>query len=79
VKGIQNFQIEPAPLQTGDNHQNAKFGWVFFSSPDLKAQVSYSDHLLSVVRLSVNFHIFNFFSKTTGPILTRLSTNHPWG
>jgi hypothetical protein len=34
------------------------------------------------VRLSVssslNFYIFDF-SRTTGPILTRLSTNHPWG
>ena len=30
------------------------------------------------VRLSVNFYIFNFFSRTTGPILTRLGTNHPW-
>jgi hypothetical protein len=50
-----------------------------FSSPELKAQVSFSDHLLSVVRLSVNFHIFDFFSRTTGPILTRLGTNHLWG
>jgi hypothetical protein len=52
-----------------------------FSSPELKAQVSFSDRLLSVVllsvRLSVNFYIFNF-SRTTGPILTRLGTNHPW-
>jgi hypothetical protein len=54
-----------------------------FSSPELKAQVSYSDRPLSVVRpsvrLSVNFYIFDFFSRTTGPILTRLGTNHPWG
>jgi hypothetical protein len=63
-----------------------------FSSPELKAQVSYSDHLLSVVRLSVrlsvclsvrllsvNFYIFDFFSRTTGQILTKLGTNHPWG
>jgi hypothetical protein len=28
------------------------------------------------VCLSVNFY---FLSRTTGPILTRLSTNHPWG
>jgi hypothetical protein len=57
--------------------------WVCFlviiSSPELKAQVSYSDRPLSVVRLSVNFYIFDFFSRTTGPILTRLGTNHPWG
>jgi hypothetical protein len=50
-----------------------------FSSPELKAQVSFSDRLLSVVRLSVNFYIFDFFSRTTGPILTTLGTNHPWG
>jgi hypothetical protein len=53
-----------------------------FSSPELRA-VSYSDRPLSVVRpsvrLSVNFYIFDFFSRTTGPILTRLRTNHPWG
>ena len=52
--------------------------WLF-SSPELKAQVSYSDRPLSVVRLSVNFYIFDFSSRTTGPILTKLGTNHPWG
>jgi hypothetical protein len=63
------------------------YGPLIFSSPELKAQVSYSDRPLSVVRLSVrpsvrlsvNFYIFDFFSRTTGPILTRLGTNHPWG
>jgi hypothetical protein len=48
--------------------------------------VSFSDHLLSGVHLSVcltvcpsvNFHIFDFFSRTTAPILTRLGTNHSW-
>ena len=61
-----------------------------FSSPELKAQVSYSHRPLSVcpsvclfvclsVRLSVNFYIFDFFFRTTGPILTKLGTNHPWG
>jgi hypothetical protein len=49
------------------------------SSPELKAQVSYSDCLLSVVSLSVNFYIFDFFFRTTWPILTRFGTNHPWG
>jgi hypothetical protein len=52
-------------------------GLLFFSSHELKAQVSYSDHLLSVacpsVRLSVNFYIFDFFSRTTGSISTRLA------
>jgi hypothetical protein len=47
--------------------------WIklIFSSRELKAQMSYSDHLLSV------FYIFDF-SRTTGPILTKLGTNHPW-
>jgi hypothetical protein len=31
------------------------------------------------VCLTVNFYIIDFFSKTTGPILTKLGTNHPWG
>jgi hypothetical protein len=26
--------------------------------------------------LSVNFYIFDFFSRIAGPILTRLDTNH---
>jgi hypothetical protein len=34
---------------------------------------------LSSVCLSVNFYIFDFFSRTAGPILTKLGTNHPWG
>jgi hypothetical protein len=34
---------------------------------------------LPVVRLSVNFYILDFFSRTTRSILTRLDTNHPWG
>jgi hypothetical protein len=60
----------------------ATIGETVFSSTELKAQVSYSDRRLSVVcfavRLPVNFYIFDFFSRTTGPILTRLGTNHPW-
>jgi hypothetical protein len=71
-KCIQSFIICPL-----------RWNWSLFSSPELKAQVSYSDHLLSVVRLSVrlsvNFYIFDFFSRTNGPVLTKLGTNHPWG
>jgi hypothetical protein len=48
-------------------------GYKVFSLPELKAQVSYSD------RLSVNFYIFDFFFRTTWPILIKLGTNHPWG
>jgi hypothetical protein len=58
----------------------------FISSPELKTQVSFSDRLLSGIRLSVrlsvclsvNFYIFDFFSRTAGPILTRIGTNHLW-
>jgi hypothetical protein len=28
---------------------------------------------------SVNFNIIDFFFRTTGPILTKLGTNHPLG
>jgi hypothetical protein len=35
-------------------------------------------HHFSGVRLSVNFYIFDFFSRTTGQILTRLCTNDSW-
>ena len=61
-----------------------------FSSPELKAQVSFSDHLSSFVCLSVRlsvclclsvclstFNIFIFFSRTTGPISTKLGTMYP--
>ena len=34
---------------------------------------------LQAVHLCINFYIFDFFSRTIGPILTRLGTNHPWG
>ena len=61
----------------------------FISSPELKAQVSFSDRLLSIVcssvclsvRLSIcllTIHIFNFFSRTTGPTSTKLDRKHPW-
>jgi hypothetical protein len=43
----------------------------------MKAQVSYSDRWLSVC-LSVNFYIFDFFSRTTGPISTRFDRDDPW-
>ena len=38
---------------------------------------SFSDNFLSVVCLST-FHIFIFFSRTTGPISTKLGTSHPF-
>ena len=47
-----------------------------FSLPELIAQVIFSDRLMSVVRLSVHFHIFIFFSRTV--LSTKLGTNHSW-
>jgi hypothetical protein len=47
-----------------------------FSSPELKDRVSFSDRPLSVVR-PPDFYIFDFFSRTAGPILTKVGTNHP--
>ena len=49
-----------------------------FSSPEPNAQVSYCHSASSVVRPSVvrpsvNFHIFNFFSRTVRWILMKLS------
>ena len=50
------------------------FGGGGVSSPELKAQVSFSD-----TNFVVNFHFFIFFSRTTGPISTKLGkTRHPW-
>ena len=53
---------------------------VVFCSPELKAQVSFSDCLLFVIRLSVclwTFPIFVFFSRSTGPISIKDGTKHP--
>jgi hypothetical protein len=46
-----------------------------FSSPELKAQVSFSDRPLSIICL-LNIYIFDFFSRTTGPISTKLGRKH---
>jgi hypothetical protein len=48
----------------------------------LSCSVGYKQNKSSnrpAVRLSVNFYIFDFFSRTTGPILTRFGRNHLWG
>ena len=46
-----------------------------FSSPEPKAQVSYFHSAPSVVRPSVNFYIFNFFSRTAWWILMKLGSD----
>ena len=55
------------PRYTGDYTRGA-----FFSSPEPKAQVNYCHSAPSVVRPSVNFHIFNFSSRTAWWILMKL-------
>ena len=54
--------------------------YFIFSSPKLKAQVSFSGHLLSIICLSVypSVHIFEFFSRTIWPISTKPGTKYPW-
>ena len=56
---------------------------MLFSSPELKAQVSFSDHLSFVVCLSVRpsvckIFLFGLLLKNQWPILTNLGTKHPW-
>jgi hypothetical protein len=66
-----------------ENVAHFSFWHALFISPELKAQVSFSDRPLSSVRLSCRLsvcpsvNIFDFFSRTTGPIVTKLDTNHP--
>ena len=43
-----------------------------FNAPEPKAQVHYCDHALSVVRSSLTFHIFDFFSETAEQNSTKL-------
>lgn len=52
-----------------------------FNSPKPKVQVSFSEHLLSVVRPSVgqSANIFYFSLNTIRPDLTNLLTKHPCG
>lgn len=57
----------------------------FFCLPEPNVQVRFSDHLLFVVRMSVNmfvclltFYILYFCSRTNGSNLTKLSTEHPY-
>ena len=49
----------------------------FFSSPEMKAQVSFSDRLSSACP-SVYFYIFIFFFRSTWSISTKHGTKHHW-
>ena len=46
------------------------------SSPELKAQVSFSDRLFCLSYWLYTFHIF-IFSETTGPISTKVGAKYP--
>jgi hypothetical protein len=52
----------------------------FISSPELKAQVSFPDRPLFVVRKLVHFQLLLkiFFSRPSRPISIKLDSNHPW-
>ena len=52
---------------------------LFFSSPERKDKVSFSDCLFSIhlYICLLTFHIFNF-SRITRPISTKLGIRHPW-
>jgi hypothetical protein len=66
---------------TEDSHADFMIICSIFSSSELKVHVSFSDHPLSVVCLSfclLDFYIFHFFSRTAGPILIKVGTNHPY-
>jgi hypothetical protein len=43
---------------------------------DMNAPVIFPDHLLSVVNLFVNIDIFEFFCRTTGPIVPKLGRDY---
>ena len=45
---------------------------LFYSAPELKAQVHYYDHALSFRPSSLTLHIFDFSSETTEQNLTKL-------
>jgi hypothetical protein len=56
-------------------HLSWKLKWAFliaFCPSSVRPSVRPSDVCL------LDFYIFNFFSRTAGPILTKVSTNHPY-
>ena len=59
VRQSSSIEIYFSQLNDFDNSRG-----FFFSSHEPKAQVSYCHSAPSVVRPPVNFHIFNFFSRT---------------
>lgn len=52
------------------------FFYFSYSLPEQKAQMSFSDHILSVV-CTLTFNIFNIFSRATGFTLINVDIKHP--
>ena len=82
-KTPQDFLGENANLVNLDQlvTKSESAGTPIFSSPELKAQVSFSVLDSSLVHcpvLSLTFYIFVFFSRTTVPISTKLGIKHSW-
>ena len=77
-----NVRFRHVTLRSGSTSTSVCWVSLVFSSPEPKAQVSYCHSAPSVVRPSVrrpssvrpsvNFHIFNFFSRTAWWILMKL-------
>ena len=53
-------------------------GISLYSSPELKAQVSFSDRLSSVICLSVNFSYFRLLLKNHWANFNKTWHKHPW-
>lgn len=52
---------------------------IYFKLPESKAHMSFFDQNLSfVLGVLLTFHIFFFFSQTTGPQPTKLCAQHYW-
>ena len=68
---IHSFKTSQEPQSRSGR---ASFGerLLMFGAQELKAHVSYCDYSMSFILPLLNFHIFDFFSKTAEQILTKL-------
>jgi hypothetical protein len=70
---LESEELHPKSC-TANCYFLAHLSWKLSSS-----ELFWSPVVRASVRKSVNFYIFDFSSRTTGPILTRLGTDHVWG
>ena len=59
-------------------HWNRMFMWASWAQCSSELFWSKFVGCVVVIVVVVNFHIFIFFSRTTGSISTKLGTKHPW-